>query len=141
MPIVLVVRTHNYWPTEYSTYEQPDVTHLNELIAVIYTEKETFIFGSTQQLNELVGNSVSISPTLEIENLDLDKDGKNEEIKMKLSLSGLADDIRSIVIIQSLKYAISEKVKAQFKLPFYALFEVPYGFRKFNVQGQLNLEQ
>ena len=39
------------------------------MVAVIYTEKDTYVFGSTQQLNELVGNSIDVSPTLEVRHL------------------------------------------------------------------------
>ena len=49
--------------------------------------------------------------------------------------------MRSLVLVQSLKYEIKEKVHAQFKLPFYALFDFPHGVRQLNVQGLLNLEQ
>jgi len=91
------------------------------MVVMLYTEKETHIFGSTQQLNELVGNSVDMVPNLKIENLDVDKDGKNEEIAVKLSLTGIKE-IRSVFIIQSLKWTIADKVHAQFKLPIATLF-------------------
>ena len=42
------------------------MTHLNEMVVMLYTEKETHIFGSTQQLNELVGNSVDMVPNLKV---------------------------------------------------------------------------
>ena len=92
------------------------------MVVMLYTEKETFVFGSTQQLNQLVGNSVDMVPTIkvsvtvaliccQIENFDDDKDGKNEEIDVKISLVGIKE-IRSVFIIQSLKWAISKEVHA-----------------------------
>jgi len=81
------------------------------MVVMLYTEKETFVFGSTQQLNQLVGNSVDMVPTIKIENFDDDKDGKNEEIDVKISLVGIKE-IRSVFIIQSLKWAISKEVHA-----------------------------
>jgi len=51
LPFLLIIRTHNFWITQSTFYEQPDVVHLNEILVVIYTEKQTYTFGSTSELN------------------------------------------------------------------------------------------
>ena len=156
MPFVLVVRTHSkfkqcianshfflvldYWVTEQYIYEQPTITHLNEMVAILYTNSKTYYVATTKDLNELVGNSEDISPMiqvsrllslllslyvcLQIDPIDDDKDGKNEEIKVKLTLTGTetTEKVRSMVLIQSFKYGIADKVEAEFKLPITTVF-------------------
>jgi hypothetical protein len=47
MPLLLIFRTHNFWIKETVIYEQPQVTHLNEMIVIVYTDAMTYTFGST----------------------------------------------------------------------------------------------
>ena len=73
---------------------------MNELVAVVYTKARTYTFATTKDLNELVGNADEIAPTisvsrlvclivnllLQIDNIDLNKDGKNDEIRVKIGM-------------------------------------------------------
>jgi len=143
MPFILVYRTHNFWMTENLVYEQPQVTHLNELVAVVYTKARTYTFATTKDLNELVGNAAEIAPTISIDNIDLNKDGKNDEIRVKIGLGNIkAEDLKAAMIVQSVKYEIRDSVDAQFKLPFFNVFQSPRGgFSKLDVKGSINLKQ
>ena len=75
----------------------------------------------------------------QVDNIDLDKDGKNEEIKVKLTFSGLKDQVKSVLLLQSFKYQIKDKVNAMFKLPIFSVFNMPAGSSKLNAQGILTL--
>jgi hypothetical protein len=136
MPFILVFKTHSkyllfvnsdpfidFWMTEDLVYEQPQVTHLNELVAIVYTKARTYTFATTKDLNELVGNAAEIAPTISIENVDLNKDDKNDEIRVKIGLGNIkTEDLKAAVILQSVRYDIRETVDAQFKLPFFNVF-------------------
>lgn len=43
-------------------YEQADVRHLNELVVALYTPTQTYTFGSTEELNRLIGTKQALSP-------------------------------------------------------------------------------
>jgi hypothetical protein len=143
MPAVLVYRTHNFWMTEQLVYEQPQVTHLNELVCVVYTKARTYTFATTKDLNELVGNAEEIAPTISIENIDLNKDGKNDEIKVKIGMGNIkASDLKAAMVLQSVRYDIRDTIDAQFKLPFFNVFQSPRGgFSNLQVEGTINMKQ
>jgi len=70
-----------------------------------------------------VGNAAEIAPTISIDNIDLNKDGKNDEIRVKIGLGNIkAEDLKAAMIVQSVKYEIRDSVDAQFKLPFFNVF-------------------
>jgi len=54
----------DFWITDSFYYEQPEVTHLNELIVVLYTEDQTYTFASTSTLNELVGSKAAVASSI-----------------------------------------------------------------------------
>ena len=47
----------DFWIRDSFHYEQPIVTHMNELVVIAYTESETFQAGTTKDLNELFSGS------------------------------------------------------------------------------------
>jgi len=97
------------------------------MVVVLYTEEKTYTFATTQQLNELVGNSQDIAPVIAIDNIDVDKDGKNDEIKVKITLGGniSALKVKNVLIVQSVRYAIRDTIDAEFKLPIFNVFQAP----------------
>lgn len=78
LPFVLIVRTHSkwrsvlivspidFWITDFEYYEQPKVSPLNEIIVFIYTEKSTYAFGSTSELNQLLNSDKSEAPLIKV---------------------------------------------------------------------------
>lgn len=74
-------------------------------------------------------------------NIDLNKDGINEEIDVNISFALEAKKVKSVVVVQSLKYAISETVQAEFKLPLFNIFQAPSGFAHMEAQGLITLDQ
>ena len=85
---------------------------MNELVAVVYTKARTYTFATTKDLNELVGNADEIAPTIsvstfkigdpfcvQIDNIDLNKDGKNDEIRVKIGMGKInASDLKAAMI-------------------------------------------
>lgn len=63
-------------------YEQPEVTHLNELMVFMYTDDNVYTFGSTKNINDLLMGSTEdasiLSPQFTVLNHDLNFDGKAE---------------------------------------------------------------
>jgi len=45
----------DFWMTETTYTEQPNVRHLNEMLVLLYTENQTYTFGTTENLNEMLG--------------------------------------------------------------------------------------
>ena len=41
--------------TETTYTEQPNVRHLNEILVLLYTENQTYTFGTTENLNDMLG--------------------------------------------------------------------------------------
>jgi len=65
LPFLLVYRTHNFWVQESFYYEQPEVKSLNEVIIMLNTDKGTYSFGSTSQLNQILTTSdKSLAPNI-----------------------------------------------------------------------------
>ena len=92
-------------------YEQPQVTHLNEMILVVYTNEETYYVGSTNELNKLLSDSRSIAGKIDIQTEDFNNDGKAEEITVNIDLTGVNPaDVKSVVVLQSVSYGISVSI-------------------------------
>ena len=69
-------------------------------------------------------------------------DGKNEELEVKISVAGINPaEVQQVLVIQTLAYALREKVDIDFKMPVYNVFETPYGFSSLSVSGELQLKQ
>lgn len=81
---------------------------MNELIVVVYTDEETYHAGSTNQLNQLLGNDQGVTGMIDIQTEDPNNDGRAEEIIVNIGLQGVSpSDVKSVVIIQSINYGIS----------------------------------
>ena len=81
LPFALIVRTNNFWIVEFDYFEQPQVQSMNEIIVVVYTNTQTYTFASTQGLNDLLELDRDQVPSkVSVEHVDLNSDGKNEEI-------------------------------------------------------------
>lgn len=70
LPLILVAQTHNFWVNTATYFEQPNVTHLNEIVVFLYTDTNVYTFASTQALNDLLENSSedasSLSPSFQV---------------------------------------------------------------------------
>lgn len=98
----------DFWVLETFYYEQPSINHLNELLVILYTEKATHSFGTTADLNFLVDSHQHKAGVISVQNKDVNGDSKADQIEVKLSFNDIEPSaIKSIVIIQSLSYAIS----------------------------------
>ena len=72
--------------------------------------------------------------------MDTNNDGKAEEIIVNIGLSGVSpQEVKSVVILQSLNYGVDEVLSAKMKLPIFSIFQTPNGFAKLYVSGTLNL--
>ena len=90
LPLILIVRTHSkwakfwpssdFWITESYYYEQPSISHLNELLVILYTEQATHSFGTTADLNYLVDSHQNKVGVVSIQNKDTNADGKAEQV-------------------------------------------------------------
>lgn len=140
LPLILIIRTHSkclsnncansdFWITDSFVYEQPNVTHLNEMIVVVYTTDRTYSFGTTSELNELLGTAQSLSPVVEITPFDTSNDGRTDQINVDIFLKNIVpSEIKSVCIVQSLRYGLTDTVEADFKLPIFNMFQTPFGF-------------
>ena len=55
--------------------------------------------------------------------MDLNKDGRDEEISVDISVAGLNPaDVKQVFVMQSFSYGLSETVTIDFKLPVYNVF-------------------
>lgn len=58
--------------TETSFFEQPSVSHLNELLVMVYTAEATHSFGTTADLNQLVDSHQHKAGVISIEKVQGD---------------------------------------------------------------------
>ncbi|CDW72528.1 UNKNOWN [Stylonychia lemnae] len=124
LPLILVTRTHNFWVSRLSYYEQPNVNHLNEALIV---------FQTTQ--------GIVLILTFQIQNYDNNDDGITDRIKAKFTAMIDPSIIRSIVLIQQFSYEISTKVEADIKLTTYNLIQSPFGANRIEALGTIELIQ
>ena len=47
LPLFLVVNTHNYWVNTATYFEQPHITHMNEILVFLQTDEKVYSFAST----------------------------------------------------------------------------------------------
>lgn len=81
---------------------------MNELLVILYTEQATHSFGTTADLNFLVDSHQHKVGSVTIQNKDHNADGKAEQVQVSLSFKNIDPTaIKSVVIIQSLAYAIA----------------------------------
>ena len=83
LPFLLVLRTHSkfdyyfksfltlitcldFWVMDTFHYEQPSVTHLNEMVVIVYTDQETYHAGTTNELNKLLSNSKGVAGMIDV---------------------------------------------------------------------------
>ena len=96
---------------------------MNELIVIAYTEDETFQVGSTKGLNDLVSSNNSKAGVIDISPVDHSRDGKPEEIDVNIGLVGTDPaDIKSVVVMQTVSYSISDFTNIDIKLPLINVF-------------------
>lgn len=50
------------------TYEQANVNHLNEVLVALYTTEQTYVYGSTSDINTLWGTQTG-TPQITVRNL------------------------------------------------------------------------
>lgn len=62
---------------------------MNELLVSLYTPTKTYTFGSNEELNRLLGDQNQQTSTVEIFSKDLNRDGKDEEIQVDISVAGI----------------------------------------------------
>jgi len=56
--------------TETTFTEQPRVRHLNEMLVVLYTDSQTYTFGTTDNLNNMLGTGNNqLAPQIEVSEL------------------------------------------------------------------------
>ena len=97
----------DFWIRDSFHYEQPIVTHMNELVVIAYTETETFQAGTTKDLNELFSGSNGKAGVIDIQTPDYNKDGRPEEINVDIALTGVnPSEIKSVVILQTVSYGL-----------------------------------
>ena len=130
----------DFWVADTFIYEQPSVTHLNEMVVVVYTDTETYHAGTTNELNNLLSNDKGVAGNIDIQTFDSNNDGKAEEITVHIGLSGVSpQDVKSVIVLQSLNYGVEEVLSAKMKLPIFSIFQTPNGFAKLHVSGTLDL--
>ena len=109
---------------------------------IVYTDNQTYHAGTTNELNTLLSNSKGVAGNIDIQTIDSNNDGKAEEISVNIGLTGVSpQEVKSVVILQSINYGVEEMLSAKMKLPIFSIFQTPNGFAKLHVHGTLNLHQ
>lgn len=138
MPLILVIMTHNFWVTNLTAYEQPRVTHLNEIVVVYHTTNGVY----QTSLNANGGLRQSdITPSFSIKNEDRNEDGLNEKITVSINAHVDPASLKSIAIIQQFSYEIKSKVYADIKLTTYNFIQTTYGADNIKIAGSIGINQ
>ena len=78
------------------------------MLVILYTEQATHSFGTTSDLNLLVDSHKHKVGSIAINNKEMDFDSKAESIVVDISFNDVkGEDIKSMVIVQSLSYTIN----------------------------------
>lgn len=97
----------DFWILDHFVYEQPKVTHMNEMVLIVYTNEETFYAGTTNELNKLLSENRAVAGSIDIQQDDYNNDGKSEEIIVNVELTGVdPSEVKSVIVLQSLNYEI-----------------------------------
>ena len=76
------------------------MTHLNEMIVIVYTNEETFYAGTTNELNKLLSESKSVAGSLDIQTEDFNNDGIAEKLTVNIGLTGVKPaDVKSVIVV------------------------------------------
>lgn len=98
----------DFWILETFHFEQPQVTHLNEMVVIVYTDEQTYYAGTTNELTKLLSESRNVASSINVQAEDYNNDGLSEEISVNIGLSGVnPEDVKSVVVVQTLNYAIN----------------------------------
>ena len=63
---------------------------------------------------------------------DTNRDGNAEELHVDIYLQNIDPrTIKSVLILQTLRYELTDRVGASFKMPVYNIFDTPAGFKNF----------
>jgi len=108
----------DFWMVDTFHYENPHVTHLNEMVVIVYTNQQTYYAGTTNQLNKLLSDNRSIAGSIDIQTTDTNQDGRSEQITVNVGLTGVRPaDIKSVVFVQSFSYEIQVRNQLKFFSP------------------------
>ena len=90
----------DFWVVDTFHYEQPQVTHLNEMIVIVYTNDETYYAGTTNELNKLLSESRSVAGSLDIQTEDFNNDGVAEKLTVNIGLTGVRPaEVKSVIVV------------------------------------------
>ncbi len=56
----------DFWVVETFHFEQPQVTHLNEMIVIVYTDEQTYYAGTTNELTKLLSESRNVASSIDV---------------------------------------------------------------------------
>ena len=93
------------------------------MVVIVYTDDQTYHAGTTDELNKLLSNSRNVAGMINIDSTDDNNDGKAEELRVNIGLTGIdPNEVKSIVILQSINYGINVSVQTDFIVSVRALF-------------------
>ena len=93
------------------------------MVVIVYTDDQTYHAGTTDELNKLLSNSRNVAGMINIDSTDDNNDGKAEELRVNIGLTGIdPNEVKSIVILQSINYGINVSVQSDFIVSVRALF-------------------
>ena len=93
------------------------------MVVIVYTDDQTYHAGTTDELNKLLSNSRNVAGMINIDSKDDNNDGKAEELRVNIGLTGIdPNEVKSIVILQSINYGINVSVQSDFIVSVRALF-------------------
>ena len=76
------------------------MTHLNEMIVIVYTNDETYYAGTTNELNKLLSESRSVAGSLDIQTEDFNNDGVAEKLTVNIGLTGVRPaEVKSVIVV------------------------------------------
>ena len=93
------------------------------MVVIVDTDDQTYHAGTTDELNKLLSNSRNVAGMINIDSTDDNNDGKAEELRVNIGLTGIdPNEVKSIVILQSINYGINVSVQTDFIVSVRALF-------------------
>lgn len=59
------------------------------MVVIVYTDDQTYHAGTTDELNKLLSNSRNVAGMINIDSTDDNNDGKAEELRVNIGLTGI----------------------------------------------------
>jgi len=141
LPFLLAFSVNKFWAKPKIYYEQPFIQFNGAFyIQVVKTDGTSLLYSTINRFNLMAPNQL-LSPTIETEEADIEDDGLNELLVLRLTLPLTPLTVRQINLIAGLDYTLFQNAKLFFSAGIYASYCSAFGISSVEANGRIILKQ